>query len=169
MRFSFTLAGAAFALLSFSAHAVLPAVEQLGDDELTCQELYDQVKGLDVTIAGGSTNSAAYTQAQAAAQAQINAQAAANAQMQAQNAQAAAQAAQQVAIQAGSHSGFALGGLFGSIAAAVSSQQAAKAVQTAAPAPAIASPEEVRSASLRKSHLTVLFKQQKCKVKNLVQ
>lgn len=167
MRFSFVSTGLAAVVLSFSAHAAVPVIEQLGDDELTCQELYDQVKVLDTTIASGSTNStnsAAQAQAQAAAQAT----AAANAQMQAQNAQVAAQAAQQAAIQAGSHSGFALGGLFGSIAAAVSSQQAAKAVQTSAATPVTVSPEEVNAASQRKTHLTKLFKQQKCKVKDLL-
>ena len=91
-----------------------------------------------------------------------------DAQIQAQNAQAAAQVAQQAAIQAGSHSGFALGGLFGSIAAAVSNQQAAKAVQASAATPVVASAEEVNAAGQRKTHLTRLFKQQKCKVKDLV-
>ena len=165
MRFSFAFTSAVLAVLSFSAHAAIPVVEQLGDDELSCQELYDQVKTLDITIASGaSANSASQAQAQAAAQAA----AAANAQIQAQNAQAAAQVAQQAAIQAGSHSGFALGGLFGSIAAAVSNQQAAKAVQTSAATPVVASAEEVNAAGQRKTHLTRLFKQHKCKVKDLV-
>ncbi len=166
MRFSFVFSGAAAVVFALSsAHATVLTVEQLGDDELTCQELYDQVKALDVTIASGSSaSSASNAQAQAAAQAA----AAANAQMQAQNAQVAAQVAQQAAIEAGSRSGFALGGLFGSIASAVSSQQAAKAAQASVATPTMVSPQEVSAASQRKTHLTRLFKQQKCKVKDLV-
>lgn len=168
MRSWSVLLGSALLSVALSAQAQqISQVEKLGDDELTCQELYDEVQTLDGMIASAPNPATAAANAQAQAQAQ--AAAAANAQMQAQNAQIAAQAAQQAAIHAGSRSGFALGGLFGSIASAVSSNQAAQAAQAAAATPAVsASPAQIELAGKRKTHLTKLFKQQKCKVKELV-
>ena len=169
MRFWPLLAASAALVLACQAQAQqIIQVEKLGDDELTCQELYNEVKTLDGIIAG--TPSPATAAANAQAQAQAQAATAANAQLQAQNAQIAAHAAQQAAIHAGSSSGFALGGLFGSIASAVASNQAAKAAQAPATPAAIGSgPAQIEASGKRKTHLTALFKQQKCKVKNLVQ
>ena len=167
MRSWSLLAGSTVLFLAASVQAQqVLQIEKLGDDELTCQELYNEVKTLDSIVAGAPTATTATAHAQT--QAQTQAAAAAHAQMQAQNAQVAAQAAQQAAIQAGSRSGFALGGLFGSIASVVASNQASQAAQIAA-TPSSNSPEQIDIAGKRKTHLTALFKQQKCKVKNLVQ
>ena len=169
MRSWALLAASAALVLACQAQAQqIITVEKLGDDELSCQELYNEVKTLDSIIAGAPSPATAAANAQTQAQAQ--AAAAANAQLQAQNAQIAAQAAQQAAIHAGSSSGFALGGLFGSIASAVASNQAAKAAQTPAATTDLASnPAQIEAAGKRKEHLSALFKQNKCKAKNLVQ
>lgn len=149
------------ATLFFSAfaQAQLIEVEKLGDEELSCQELYDEVKSMDkvITIAATAPATAAVDPNAAATNA-ANAAATAN----------AVNAATQIAAQSGNYSAAANLGAFGSIFGRLAAVAAANAAN--APPAAVLVPNAAIDTGLaqkRKAHMTALFKEQKCKVKGL--
>ena len=150
--------GATLCLSTF-AQAQLIEVEKLGDEELSCQELYDEVKSMDkvMTIATTAPATAALDPNVAAANA-ANAAATAN----------AVNAATQIAAQSGNYSAAANLGAFGSIFGRLAAVAAANAAN-AQPAAVVVQNSAINSdlAQKRKAHMTALFKEQKCKVKGL--
>ena len=150
--------GATLCLSAF-AQAQLIEVEKLGDEELSCQELYDEVKSMDkvMTIATTAPATAALDPNVAAANA-ANAAATAN----------AVNAATQIAAQSGNYSAAANLGAFGSIFGRLAAVAAANAAN-AQPAAVVVQNSAINSdlAQKRKAHMTALFKEQKCKVKGL--
>lgn len=154
--------GATLCLSAF-AQAQLIEVEKLGDEELSCQELYDEVKSMDkvMTIAATAPATAPATAAvdpNAAAANAANAAATAN----------AVNAATQIAAQSGNYSAAANLGAFGSIFGRLAAVAAANAAN-AQPAAVVVQNSAINSdlAQKRKAHMTALFKEQKCKVKGL--
>lgn len=149
------------AALMFSAYAQAQVieVEQLGDEELTCQELYTEVKSMDKIIAAGTPTAILVpsdSNAVAAAQA-ANEAATTN----------AVNAAAQIAAQSGNYSSAANIGAFGSIFGRLAAAAAANAANAKPAAAAVSPVVDTSSAQKRKAHMTSLFKAQKCKVKGL--
>lgn len=142
------------------AHAQVIEVEQLGDEELTCQELYTEVKNMDKIIAAGTPTAALVSS-------DSNAVATAQAANEAATANAV-NAAAQIAAQSGNYSSAANIGAFGSIFGRLAAAAAANAANAKPAAAAAVSPAvDTSSAQKRKAHMTALFKTQKCKVKGL--
>ena len=152
------LAVGATLFFSAFAQAQLIEVEKLGDEELSCQELYTEVKSMDQVIAlGAAAPATAATDPNVAAANAANAAATAN----------AVNAATQIAAQSGNYSAAANLGAFGSIFGRLAAAAAANAANAKPAAAAVSPMVDTSSAQKRKAHMTSLFKAQKCKVKGL--
>ena len=154
------LAVGATLFFSAFAQAQLIEVEKLGDEELSCQELYTEVKSMDQVIAlGAAAPATAATDPNVAAANAPNAAATAN----------AVNAATQIAAQSGNYSAAANLGAFGSIFGRLAAAAAANNTANAQPVAVVVQNSAINGelAQKRKAHMTSLFKAQKCKVKGL--
>lgn len=132
---------------------------KMTDGDLTCQQMYDEIKMMDMMAA----QAAAQPAAAAPAPSQDNQVGAQVAGAVAQTAVAHAAARSGWGWGAGS-AGSALGGLFGGLAQAAAQQQA----QAPAPAPAaMGNPALAAQAAGRKEHLTGLFLGKSCKMSEM--
>jgi hypothetical protein len=146
-------------LAAMTAQAQTIERMKMTDGDLTCQQMYDEIKLMDMMAA----QSAAQPAAAAPAPSQDN-------QVGAQVAGAVAQTAVAHAAArggwgwGGGSAGGALGGLFGGLAQAAAQQQA----QAPAPAPAATgNPALAAQAAGRKEHLTGLFLGKSCKMSDM--
>jgi hypothetical protein len=163
MKRNLTLITAAICALTLTGVAQAQTIDRMKmtDGDLTCQQMVDEIKLMDMMAAQAATAPAAAPQA-AAPDNNVGAQVAGAVAQQAV-AQAAARGGFGGFGGFGGSAGSALGGLFGGLAQAAATQPAAPPPQ-AAPA---GNPMLAQQAAARKEHLTGLFLSKGCKMSNM--